>query len=101
MSEGPALTGIAAAVRDVLAAIALGQIWVTRDSDPVTGATEDTVDVWSSRPVRHAVTLCAPSATWVTSDFDISGRVANIPLAAARAMFPVLPDNDRECIVIG
>lgn len=96
-----ALTGIAAAVRDVLAAAALGQIWVTRDSCPITGAPEDTVDVWSSRPVRHQTTLCAPSAMWVTGDWDVSGRVANIPLAAARAMFATLPDNDRECLVFG
>ena len=102
-----ALTGVAAAIRDVLAAAALGQIWITRDSDPVTGEICDEVDVWSSRPVRHQISAGEPelgiarSYMWVSGEFDISGRVAALPLAAARACFPCVPDDDRQCIVIG
>lgn len=99
-----AVSGIAAAMRDVLAASALGPLWVTRDSDPITGALDDECDVWNAAPVRHLVTFAetgAPSVTWVTGEFDISGRVARVPVAAARAMFPTIPDDDRQCVRIG
>lgn len=99
-----AVSGIAAAMRDVLAASALGPIWVTRDSDPITAALDDECDVWSSAPVRHLVCLAstgAPSVMWVTGEFDISGRIARVPVAAARAMFPCVPDDDRQCVRIG
>lgn len=108
-----ALTGVAAALRDVVAALQLGPLWVTRDSDPVTGEVEDYVDVWSAAPVRHLVSIPeeaarrlrvlrpAPAVTWVTADFDLTGRVARIPLAAAAATFATVPEDDRQCVRIG
>jgi len=108
-----ALTGVAAALRDVVAAAQLGPLWITRDSDPVTGEVEDYVDVWSAAPVRHLVSIPeeaarrlrvlrpAPAVTWVTADFDLTGRVARIPLAAAAATFPAVPEDDRQCVRIG
>ena len=108
-----ALTGIAAAVRDVLAASNVGPVWLTRDSDPVTGEIGDSVDVWSTPPVRHLVSIPeeaarrlgirapAPAVTWVTGEWDLQGRVACIPVAAARAVFPCVPEDDRQCVRIG
>lgn len=99
-----ALTGIAAARRDIIAASALGPLWITRDSDPITGELDLEVDVWTSLPVRHTITITdtgGRSSTWVTGEFDVSGRLCALPLAAALAAFPTLPDDDRQCIVIG
>lgn len=108
-----ALSGVAASIRDVLAAGALGPLWITRDSDPVTGVVEDHVDVWTSAPVRHLVSIPEEAArrlrvhapalavTWVTADFDSTGRVARLPIAAARAAFPCVPEDDRQCVRIG
>jgi hypothetical protein len=79
----------------------------------VTGEIGDSVDVWSTPPVRHLVSIPeeaarrlgirtpAPAVTWVTGEWDLQGRVACIPVAAARAVFPCVPEDDRQCVRIG
>lgn len=64
--------------------------WLTRDTCPITGKLDDTVEVWSSPPEHRYGTWCHPHIEYV--------RLERITLAAARRRFPTIPETDLECV---
>lgn len=71
--------------------------FVTRDSDPDTGALTDYVEVWFAKPIRHRVG--DRGACWVPPDAPSSTlRFARWPLEECLRRTGTIPDDDRQCL---
>lgn len=75
-----------------------GSLWLTRDSDDVTGVLCDTIEIWGLRPIRSRA-LNGAGAIWLPA-IGRGAVIGRVPLTAALAQFKVIPETDRECIRI-
>lgn len=69
--------------------------WLTRDSDPKTGAVDAKVRVWLSQPVRYSVG--ERGCFWLAMADHFADWSIEECLSGPR----VYPDDDRQCIRCG
>lgn len=72
-------------------------LWVTRDSDPETGALSDHVEAWFVKPTR--LRNGERGAMWYSAG-GMADRAARWSLATCRQHARTVPDDDRMCIRI-
>ena len=70
--------------------------WMTRDSDPNTGAPIPWVRVWLARPTRE---VNGAGARWVGPKAD--DYYCDWSLDDATFHARTYPDDDRQCVVVG
>ncbi len=72
--------------------------WLTRDSNPDTGAPSSYVDVWWSKPTRYAVG--ERGGFWLDRFSGLTERQACWALDTTQAIGPC-PDDGVQCIRVG
>ena len=93
IDEGIYLTAVA------LPADAPKMLWLTRDSDDISGELSEIIEVWAERPTRSPVPAdLGLGACWLPSHEDHAGLVLRVHRTGAARYFGTLPESDRECI---
>lgn len=72
-------------------------LFVTRDSDPETGAPNERVEAWFARPTRYAIG--ERGAFWLP-EAGVADRAATWSLVDCRRRARTIPDDDRQCLRI-
>lgn len=78
------------------------KVWLTRDS--FEGENEPFIDVWASKPERHRHVgdeFESLGVTWFDIEGGIEQRLERLSLAAAARKYRTIPDDDRQCVVVG